>query len=148
MNFLNKLKNLSNRTKKFKFTVRNRNNNNINNYNKYVTLKTPNNKAILVLSLKNNTINYSYGETNKNSRRKGYGTFLRAVPIMAAKNTKYKKIYHMAEFMNNSQKKIYNKPPSLKIVRYLGFKPTNINMYSVLNLSNVNYNKIRKIVNS
>lgn len=148
MNFLNRLKNIRNKTKKFKFNTRNRNNNNFNNYNKYINIKTPNNKARLLigLRLRNNSIHYVVGETNKNVRRKGYGTLLRAIPILAAKNTRYKKVYHSAIFMNNNQKRNYNVPPSLRIVRSLGFQPTNVNMYSELNLSKANYNKISHIV--
>lgn len=150
MNFLNRLSNLKNKTKKFNFNVRNKNNYNFDNYNKYVTLTTPNKKANLTLGLKNTTIYYAHGHTNKNMRRRGYGTLLRAIPILAAKNTKFKKMYHIAVFMNNNQRKNYNKPPSLKIVRSLGFKPmpnySNNNGVSELNLSNVNYNKIKKII--
>lgn len=87
-------------------------------------LLTKNRKAYLIITnLHKNKIHYHTGETNKNMRRKGYGTLLREIPISAARNAGYKTIAHSGIFMNNTQKKSNNNiPPSRRIVEKLGFK--------------------------
>lgn len=122
----------------------------IPNHN-YIKLKItePNGVAMLILNVNKNkkTINYAAGETNVGLRGRGYGTFLRAIPIRAAKNTGYKTITHTASFRNNKQKLKYTQPPSMRIVRFLGFKPNkNMKMVSKLNLNNVNMNRINRII--
>ncbi len=127
---------------------------NYNNRNKYTHLKvsTPNKRTYLIIGVNNrgNFINYVYGKTAKNKRGKGFGTLLRSIPILAAKNTKYKTIYHTGMFNNESQRS-NRPPPSSRIVKKLGFNVNN-NMGNVvmssLNLSRANYNHIKKIIYS
>ena len=120
----------------------------IENKCKRVTIITPNNKARLSLNLNGDEIYYAIGRTNKNARRRGYGTLLRAIPILAAKNTGYKRIRQIGSFINNNNRN-GNIPPSTRIVLKLGFVPVSPhpNRYeSVLNLSKADYNRIRRLV--
>lgn len=101
-------------------------------------IRTPNRKAFLRMVFGNNAIQYSFGQTNIGARGKGYGTFLRKLPIQIARNAGFKQILHRGVFNNDEQRKEYKKlgrniPPSRFIVLKLGFRPIN-NMNSVLNL--------------
>lgn len=137
------------KTRKFKRQLRTfKNKIKIENKCKRVTISTPNNKSKLSLNLNGDEIYYAFGRTNKNARRQGYGTLLRAIPILAAKNTGYKRIRQIGSFINNNNNRS-KLPPSTRIVLKLGFTPVNPHpkrYESVLNLSTVNYNKIRRLV--
>lgn len=120
---------------------------------KRLRISTLNNKAYLLLNFNGNTINYAFGRTKENARRRGYGTMLRAIPILAAKNTGFKYITHTGVFVNQNAN---GPPPSTRIVRgKLGFKKRNhynenseAPHYSILNLSTVNYNRIKRLLSS
>lgn len=113
-------------------------------------LWTLNKKAKLELFLSNNnrTINLETGSTNKNKRGKGYGIFLRAIPLLAAKNTNFTKFGHTAVWVNLNQKSKYLEPPSGRLTRYLGFTPLTYKntRVKVLHKKNMNTKKIRNIV--
>lgn len=99
-------------------------------------LMTPNEKAKLRLTFKNDTVEYSLGETNANYRGRGYGTLLRSIPIQLAREAGFKRITHRAVFMDPNQERAYkskgrNVPPSRHIVQKLGFVPIN-NRNSIL----------------
>ncbi len=136
------------KTRKFKKQLKTfKNKIKIKNKCKRVTISTKNNKARLSLNLNGDEIYYAFGITNNNVRRRGYGTLLRAIPILAAKNTGYKRIRQIGSFINNNNGS--NIPPSTRIVLKLGFTPVNPHpkrYESVLNLSTANYNKIRRLV--
>lgn len=102
-------------------------------------------KLRLVLSNTGKFINLASGSTNKNARGKGYGIFLRAIPLLAAQNTNFNRFNHMSVFNNKNQKNKYKEPPSARLVKYLGFKevyPTREILYK----KNINTKKIRNIV--
>lgn len=142
-----RVKKFKNKLKNFKNVVKVK-----NDYKKCKRLRisTHNNKAFLLLNFNGNTINYAFGRTNVNARRKGYGTMLRAIPILAAKNSGFRYITHTGVFVNENNTR--GTPPSTRIVRgKLGFKPKygyanekgDVPHYSVLNLKNVNIKKMR-----
>lgn len=143
---------LENRLSNFDIVISNNTRNNVIfglNGHRYIKISTPNGLARLVLNInnKNKTIDYLVGSTNKNARGKGHGTFLRAVPILAAKNTGYKKITHTGSFKNKNQRNVYKNPPSMRIIKFLGFKRKTPNgFYSELDLNNVNINRIKRII--
>lgn len=87
-------------------------------------LITHDGKAKLVIETYNRTLNISKGHTNKSTRGKGLGLFIRAVPVYAALRSKnINRITHESEFLNNTQKRNYNVPPSQRLMRYLGLVP-------------------------
>jgi hypothetical protein len=133
-----------------------------NNYNNrkgytHLKLKTKNGGAQIVIGLNeiSKQINYLNGSTRKANRGKGKGIFIRAIPVLSAKNTGFKKITHFGIIINYNQKKKYNLPPSSRIVKFLGFKKNNTfksnfnnnSVYSELDLSSVNFNRIKRITN-
>ena len=97
-------------------------------------------------------INLAHGDTNKNTRGKGHGLFLRAVPVYAAVRSKnINRVVHQSAFLNNTQKKNYNVPPSQRLVKYLGLVPTNANkpLHEQLIIKNATpelKNRLRRIV--
>ncbi len=123
----------------------------------HLKLKTKNGGAQLVIGLDEiaKQINYINGSTRLTNRGKGHGIFIRAIPILAAKNTGFKKITHFGILLDYRQEKKYNLPPSSRIVKFLGFKKNNTfksnfnnnSVYSELNLSKVNFNRIKNITN-
>lgn len=148
---------LRNRLSKFKGVIVE----NVPNNNPYIMFKAPghdyiklrmeNGNAMLILNVNNSkkTINYAAGATNARLRGRGYGMFLRAIPIRAAKNSGYKKITHTASFTNASQRIKYHgsQPPSMRLVRFLGFQPhQHMKMVSELNLNKVDMNRINRII--
>lgn len=97
-------------------------------------------------------VNLAHGGTNKNTRGKGRGLFLRAVPVYAAVRSKnINRVVHQSAFLNNAQKKNYNVPPSQRLVKYLGLVPKNANkpLHEQLIIKNATpelKNRLRRIV--
>ncbi len=122
-------------------------------YGSSFLLMTPNQKATMVVEVRNGVLDLAKGETESNARGKGYGMFLRAVPIYAALlSNKVTNVVHSSEFYNYNQMKKYNVPPSHRIVKYLGMKTNSKNNTSirekmkVKNVSPIVRNRIRRVV--
>lgn len=115
----------------------------------YITLYTPNRKAYMIVQTDTiaKNITLAKGFTDTSARRSGYGTLLRAIPIMASKNTGFLKIKHHGVLMNRSQAAESIIPPSTRIVRKLGLKPLSNSggeYKSIANItSNININSIK-----
>lgn len=124
-------------------------------YGDSVLLMTPNQKSTMVVSVRNGVLNLAHGETETNARGKGYGMFLRAIPIYAALlSNKITNVTHASEFRNYNQMKKYKTPPSHRIVKYLGMKKnvTNSNnrvIHERMRVKNVTpnvRNRVRRVV--
>jgi hypothetical protein len=63
------------------------------------------------------------GRTEENYRRRGYGTWIRAVAAWCAKRAGFKKIHQTSSFLTNTPKT--NRPTSAYIMNKLGFKHEN-----------------------
>lgn len=78
------------------------------------------------LEAPNHIIHLELGRTNKNYRRQGYGTQIRAIILWCAKRAGYKLAFQDSIFMANSNTS-RPRPPSAYIMNKLGFNHQNRN---------------------